>query len=149
MGWWILSVVFAIAFALYAWVTYWIVRAELIKFSWEMVGFFVMISAFFWTSFLSVHPRGRMVVQKMMIDKSTGMITATGFVFGRCIVVEVPVAAVTELEYSPGSSTGKTTPAQIEIHLTQGHRVMRFPRLAPDEANLRDWLCAMLDQRPE
>jgi hypothetical protein len=148
-GWWILSVVFAVGFALYAWVTYWIVLAELSEFSWDKAGFFVLISAVFWGSFLGVHPRGRMVIQKLVIDKSTGMITATGLVFGRSVLVEVPIAAVTEVEYWPGSRAGTPNPAEIDIHFVQPHRTMRFPRLAPGEENLRDWICAMLGQPHE
>jgi len=147
VGWWILNVVFAVAFALYASITYWIVRAAISDSSCDAVGFLAVISAVFW-SFLSVHPLGRMVIQKLVIDESTGMITATGLVFGRSIVVEVPIAAVNEVEYWPGSRNFTPSPAQIDIHLAKPHRTMRFPQLAPGVENLRDWIYAMLGQAP-
>lgn len=144
LGWGIVNAVFGVAFTLYALASGWILWPE---FSWERVQFFLLISMVFWGAVLGRHPWRRMVIQELVIDKSTGLITATGLVFGRSVVIDVPIAAVTEVQYTPGSIVSDfNAAAEIEISFAAPHRTMRLPELARNEAVLCGWLCAMLGQ---
>ena len=140
--WWVLNVLFGLVFLLYAAASWWLLWGP---FSWYRVGFFLAISAIFWPGFLDKHPLDRMIIQELVIDKSTDMITAKGLVHGRSVVVNVPMPAVTEVKYWKGliTATG-SKPSQIEILLAQPHRTMRFPDLANRDEGLYSWICTIL-----
>ena len=143
-GWWLMNVVFGLAFALYAWASFWILWGEP---SWTRVEVFAVISAVFWGSFLGNHPLRVMVIQELVIDTSTDTITARGLVHGRSVVVTAPIAAVTEVKYWEGSMSSQSpNAAELELRLSRPYRTMRFPRLAPRENDLCDWICTMLRQ---
>jgi hypothetical protein len=143
-GWWVLNIFFGLLFLPYAWASFWIVRSQ---FSQDGAGFFVAISVVFWGCLLNSHPLGRMMVQELVIDRSTGMIDARGLVHGRSVVVQVPIAALVKVKYAKGSrASWSPSAAEIDFYFVHPHRVMRFPRMSSDEASLCSWLCTMLGQ---
>lgn len=143
-GWRVLTVIFGMLFALYLWASFWILWGE---FAWARVEVFVIVSAIFFGSVWAKYPFSQMVLQELVIDRSTALIIAKGLVRGRRIVVEIPIAAVREVRYTEGSaSTQAPRAAEIDIELAAPHRKIRFPELAPYEGGLCNWLCIMLGQ---